>query len=132
MRRDEERHSRAAGITRVVPAWVALLTVGAAGCTGDPGDGVARRDDREHGVTCTDGRYTWAGVRHRTELTALGEPVTFPKGTDSYETRLRPVEPGTVHRPAVTGAPRGMSAARELCPAGSRAATAARAAAQRP
>jgi hypothetical protein len=93
---------------------VALLTVAAAGCTGDPGDGVARRDDRAPGVTCTDGRYTWAGVRHRTELTALGEPVTFPKGTDSYETRLRPVEPGTVHRPTVTGAPRGVSAARVI------------------
>jgi hypothetical protein len=114
MRRDEERHSRAAGITRAVPAWVALLTVAAAGCTGAPGDEAARRDDRAHGVTCTDGTYTWSGVRHRTELTALGEPVTFPKGTHSYETRLRPLEPGTVHRPTVTGAPRGVSPARVI------------------
>ncbi|MFF5363558.1 hypothetical protein ACFY4I_29860 [Streptomyces scabiei] len=112
--RDEVCHSRAAGITRAVPAWVALLVLGAAGCTGDPGGGAARGDDRAPAVTCADGTYTWSGVRHRTELTALGEPVTFAKGTHSYETRLQPVEPGTFHRPTVTGVPDGVSPARVI------------------
>ncbi|QFR00116.1 hypothetical protein F9278_32610 [Streptomyces phaeolivaceus] len=64
--------------------------------------------------SCADGAYAWSGVRQRTGLTALGEPVTFAKGTDSYETRLEPLDTEAVHRPTVTGAPRGVAPARVI------------------
>ncbi|MFE7760325.1 hypothetical protein [Streptomyces sp. NPDC057438] len=40
--RDEVRHSPAVGTARAVLAVVAILTVGAADCTGDPDHGAAR------------------------------------------------------------------------------------------
>ncbi|MER6156160.1 hypothetical protein ABT147_11515 [Streptomyces sp. NPDC001868] len=100
--------------TCAVGAVALVLGVGTTACTGDSGDANARTDDRVRSAPCTDGAYAWSRVRHRTELTALGEPVTFAKGTDSYETRLEPLEPGTVHRPTVTGAPHGVSPARVI------------------
>ncbi|MFF7264782.1 hypothetical protein ACFZCL_31510 [Streptomyces sp. NPDC008159] len=92
---------RAAGLAAL------LLTAGASACTSDSDD--AAGPDARASV-CTDGTYTWSGVRHRTRLTALGEPVTFPAGTDSYETRLKPLD-RTVHRVTVTGTPQGTTEA---------------------
>lgn len=72
---DSVRRSCAVGAAALVVA------VGATACTGDSGDGAARDDGRARAASCTDGEYAWSGVRHRTKLTALGEPVTFAKGT---------------------------------------------------
>ncbi|MDX2525938.1 hypothetical protein [Streptomyces europaeiscabiei] len=91
-----------------------VVAVGATACTGDSGDGAARDDGRARAASCTDGEYAWSGVRHRTKLTALGEPVTFAKGTDSYATRLEPLDADTVHRPTVSGVPAGVAPARVI------------------
>ncbi|MGW1670000.1 hypothetical protein [Streptomyces sp. NPDC002324] len=114
---DSVRRNRAAGAGAGagVSVWVLALALGATACTGGPGGAAAPDDGRARaGVSCADGKYTWSGVRRTTWPTALGEPVTFAKGTHSYETRLHPLEPGTVHRPTVTGAPEGVSPARVI------------------
>lgn len=97
-----------------VSAVVWVVALGATACTGDSGDGATRDDGRARAASCTDGEYAWSGVRHRTKLTALGEPVTFAKGTDSYRTRLEPLDADTVHRPTVSGVPAGVAPARVI------------------
>lgn len=89
--------------------------MGVTACTGGSGDRATGDDGRARAASsCANGEYAWSGARHRTQLTALGEPVTFAKGTDSYETRLEPLDTETVHRPTVTGAPRGVAPARVI------------------
>ncbi|UUU24721.1 hypothetical protein [Streptomyces sp. DSM 40750] len=105
---DSARRSWAAGLVALA------FAAGATACTGDSGDGGIRDDGGARAASCTDGTYAWSGVRHRTKLTALGEPVTFAKGTDSYEAPLEPLDADTVHRPAVTGAPDGVAPARVI------------------
>ncbi|MDX3129141.1 hypothetical protein PV367_04835 [Streptomyces europaeiscabiei] len=97
-----------------VSAVVWVVALGATACTEDSGDGATRDDGRARAASCTDGEYAWSGVRHRTKLTALGEPVTFAKGTDSYRTRLEPLDADTVHRPTVSGVPAGVAPARVI------------------
>ncbi|MFI8191021.1 hypothetical protein ACIF8T_19765 [Streptomyces sp. NPDC085946] len=78
----------------------AVLLAGLSGCTGEAGDAAA----------CTDGTYAWSGVRRTQQLTALTDPLVFETRTDSYSAALKPFG-DTVHRPRVTGAPRGVGAA---------------------
>ncbi|GAA3855953.1 hypothetical protein GCM10023084_07350 [Streptomyces lacrimifluminis] len=85
---------------------VAVLAGGSAGCTSEA-------DSGPRAEACVDGRYSWSGVRHREKLTALADPITFEKKTDSYSALLKPVA-DTVHRPKVTGAPAGVGAARVI------------------
>lgn len=99
------------GVRRVWAAGVAALalTVGAVGCTGgaETGAGAAKA------TACTDGTYAWSGVRHWSKLTALGEPVTFAKATETWETDMTVVD-AKVYRPEVTGTPAGVRAARVI------------------
>lgn len=87
----------------------AALVAGLAGCTGDP-DGGADGKTTAAATACADPAYTWSGIRRTQQLTGLADPIRFEKRTDSYEARLEPVG-DLVHRPSVTGAPRGVGAA---------------------
>lgn len=87
------------------------LAVGTAGCTGGDSDSGGAKAERA--VACTDGKYTWSDVRHWQKLTALGEPATFAKKTDSYETDFKAVD-ATVYRPTVTGTPAGVRPAQVI------------------
>jgi hypothetical protein len=93
-------------VRRVWAAGAAALalTAGVAGCSGDT------RATAAKAAACTDGTYTWTGVRHWSKLTALGDPVTFTKATDTWETDMTAVG-AEVHRPEVTGTPAGVGAA---------------------
>ncbi|XUL90834.1 hypothetical protein ACQ86D_32890 [Streptomyces galilaeus] len=62
---------------------------------------------------CTHGAYQWSGIERRQKVTALADPVTFPKGTEHYESSLKPVD-DTVYRVTVSRVPRGVGAARVI------------------
>ncbi len=105
--RTGERGQDVRGITR--GTWAAGLvavvaTAGLTGCTG----GESTKD--EGAKACSNGTYTWSGVRRTERLTALAAPVSFAKKTSSYRAHLAPVG-DTVHRPTVAGAPAGVGAA---------------------
>ncbi|WP_052424424.1 hypothetical protein [Streptomyces fulvoviolaceus] len=102
-----------ASVRRVWAAGaVALaLAAGTAGCTGGDSDGGGVKAKRA--AACTDGTYTWSGVRHWQKLTALGKPATFANRTDSYETDFKAVD-AKVYRPTVTGTPTGVRPARVI------------------
>lgn len=89
-------------------SWAAVLaTVTLAACTSDSdGKGSAAK-------SCTDGTYTWSGVRRSQKLALLADPIRLEKKTDYYKALLKPVD-DTVNRPTVTGAPAGVGAARVI------------------
>lgn len=82
-----------------------LFTVGLTACTGG-----GRSGGDEGAKACSKGTYAWSGFRRTEKLTALADPVSFTKKTDSYSAHLKPVA-DTVYRPTVTGVPAGTSAA---------------------
>ncbi|MEV6495965.1 hypothetical protein [Streptomyces prunicolor] len=96
---------------------LAALVLATAGC------GAVSTDDGRAAAgaatICTHGTYRWSGVRHWQEVTALADPVTFPKGTQHYESTLKPVD-DTVYRVAVSHVPRGVPAARVITALGDR------------
>ncbi|MGW3034525.1 hypothetical protein ACWDCB_25340 [Streptomyces sp. NPDC001178] len=96
--RGSTRGTWAAGLAGVA------LVAGLTGC----GGGGSSTDNRAK--PCTGGTYAWSGVRRTEKLTALGDPVSFAKRTESYSSHLKPVD-HTVYRPTVTGVPAGASAA---------------------
>ncbi|WP_432037811.1 hypothetical protein [Streptomyces cucumeris] len=77
------------------------LAAGLAACTGDS-DG---KDDAAK--SCTDGTYSWSGVRESEKLSSLADPIRIKKKTDYHKALLKPID-DTVFRPTVTGAPTGV------------------------
>ncbi|MFI6459325.1 hypothetical protein [Streptomyces sp. NPDC050538] len=108
------------GAGRAMRSWAATVTVmvlATAGC-----GAVATDDGRDAAgaaTICGNGTYHWSGVRRSQELTALADPVTFPKGTEHYESHLKPVG-DTVYRVVVSPVPRGVRAARVVTALGER------------
>ncbi|WP_427920167.1 hypothetical protein [Streptomyces sp. cg40] len=90
-------------------ALTAVVMLGTAGC------GAAATDDGRStagaATICAHGTYQWSGIQRRQKVTALADPVTFPKGTEHYESSLKPVD-DTVYRVTVPHVPRGVGAAR--------------------
>jgi hypothetical protein len=100
MRGDRARRIWAAGLA------AAVVAAGGAACTADSGDG----PDKATAKACRGGTYAWSEARRWTELTALADSIRIEKKQDSYSARLKPVG-DTVHRPTVSGAPKGVGAA---------------------
>ncbi|WP_327401517.1 hypothetical protein OG194_15995 [Streptomyces sp. NBC_01288] len=99
---------------------VVVLGAGAAGCGVTAGDS---RLSADAATICAHGTYRWSGVRQWQELTALADPVTFPKGTEHtehYESALKPVDDDTVYRVVVSRTPKGVGAARVIKALGDR------------
>ena len=95
---------------------VVVLGAGSAGCGVTAG---SSRLSADAATICAHGTYRWSGVRQWQELTALADPVTFPKGTEHYESALKPVD-DTVYRVVVSHVPRGVRAARVVTALGDR------------
>ncbi|MBK3578793.1 hypothetical protein JHN63_34345 [Streptomyces sp. MBT65] len=91
-----------------------MTTAGCGAVAGD--DGLAAAGAA---MICAHGTYQWSGIQQRQKLTALGDPVTLPKGTGHYESSLEPVD-DTVHRVTVSHVPRGVGAARVIVALGDR------------
>ncbi|MFJ9248039.1 hypothetical protein [Streptomyces sp. NPDC101776] len=94
----------------------AVLAAGAAGCGVTVG---GSRLAADAATICTHGTYEWSGVQRRQKVTALADPVTFPKGTEHYESDLEPVD-DTVYRVSVSQVPKGVGAARVIKALGDR------------
>jgi hypothetical protein len=95
---------------------VVVLGAGSAGCGVTAG---SSRLSADAATICAHGTYQWSGVQRRQELTALADPVTFPKGTEHYESTLKPVD-DTVYRVVVSRVPKGVGAARVITALGDR------------
>ncbi len=95
---------------------VVVLGAGSAGCGVTAG---SSRLAADAATICAHGTYQWSGVRQWQQLTALADPVTFPKGTEHYESTLKPVD-DTVYRVVVSRVPKGVGAARVITALGDR------------
>jgi hypothetical protein len=93
---------------------VVLATAGCGAVATDDGRAAAGA-----ATICAHGTYRWSGVRQWQEVTALADPVTLPKGTEHYESNLKPVD-DTVYRVVVSHVPKGVRAARVITALGDR------------